>query len=253
MMPVLFVGHGSPMNAIEINDDSSEWTKLGATIPRPRAIMCISAHWYTQGTRVLSATTPRTIHDFSGFPERLYRVSYPAQGNPELAAQVQELLDTPVTSDSGWGLDHGTWSVLVHMYPQADIPTIQLSIDARATSHQLYAFGSALRALRQEGVLILGSGNVVHNLGLVDFSKPDGFDWADEFDEYIKRKILEAEHEGIMDYPKAGACAARAFRTREHFDPLLMVLGASHPDDTVTLINGHRIYGSLSMTSYLFS
>lgn len=253
MMPVLFVGHGSPMNAIEVNDDSSEWAKLGATILKPKAIVCISAHWYTKGTRVLTATNPRTIHDFSGFPERLYRVSYPAQGIPGLASRIQELLDTPVTSDSGWGLDHGTWSVLVHMYPQADIPTIQLSIEARATTRQLYAFGSALRVLRQEGVLILGSGNVVHNLGLVDFSLADGFQWADEFDEYIKCKILDAEHEGVLDYHKAGTCAARAFRTREHFDPLLMVLGASQPEDTVTIINGHRIYGSLSMTSYLFS
>jgi 4,5-DOPA dioxygenase extradiol len=253
MMPVLFVGHGSPMNAIEVNDDSSEWAGLGKRIPKPKAIVCVSAHWYTQGTRVLTSVAPRTIHDFSGFPERLYRVSYPAQGSPELASRIIELLEPPVTTDSGWGLDHGTWSVLVHMYPQADIPTIQLSIDARATPQQLYALGNALRPLRQESVLILGSGNIVHNLGLVDFSKPDGFDWADEFDDYIKRGILDVEHESVLDYHMAGTCADRAFRTREHFDPLLIVLGASRPDDAVTVVNGHRLYGSISMTSYLFS
>ncbi len=253
MMPVLFVGHGSPMNAIELNDDSSEWAKLGQRIPKPKAIVCVSAHWYTQGTRILTAANPRTIHDFSGFPERLYRVAYAAQGSPELASRIIELLDIPITSDSGWGLDHGSWSVLIHMYPQADIPTIQLSIDARATPRQLYAQGIALRPLRQEDVLILGSGNIVHNLGLVDFSQPDGFDWADEFDGYIKRKILEDEHAGVLDYHEAGDCAGKAFRTREHFDPLLIVLGASQSADTVSVINGHRIYGSLSMTSYLFS
>ena len=181
-MPVLFVGHGSPMNAIENNEFTRSWESLGQSLPRPACIVSVSAHWYTQGTRVMDAKNPRTIYDMYGFPDALYRVVYAAQGAPETARRAATMLTPPAETDNSWGIDHGTWSVLCRMYPTADIPVFQLSVNARASMEEHEAIGRSLRALRDEGALIMGSGNVVHNLARVDWHTPGGFQWAGEFD-----------------------------------------------------------------------
>jgi len=240
------------MNALEKTTDSLEWERLGQILPRPKAIVCVSAHWYTSGSRVLSSPQPRTIHDFYGFPPQLYRMEYPAPGNPPLARQIADLLGDQAVEDTQWGLDHGTWSVLVHLFPLHDVPTIQLSIDAKASAQDLYTLGTRLRPLRDQGVLILGSGNIVHDLQKVDFSMEGGFDWAYDFDAYIKNHILQGDSKAVIDYQQAGSCAHEAFHTREHFDPLLYALGAAIPGEAVSVFNEHCLMGSLSMTSYRF-
>lgn len=252
MMPVLFVGHGSPMNAVGENHITQGWRSMVASCDTPTAILCISAHWYTKGTRVLSSELPRTIHDFYGFPRELYALSYPAPGDVGLARRIGKLLGKSVTADDSWGLDHGTWSVLRHLYPEADIPVVQLSIDAHASAQALYDQGMKLGALRDEGVLIVGSGNIVHNLALVDMDMAGGFPWAIEFDAYIRDNIVGHRHEGVLDYRQAGACAEDAFWTREHFDPLLVALGAAGCDGAVAIYNEVFFAGSVSMTSYRF-
>jgi len=250
MMPVLFVGHGSPMNAIEDNEITRGWREISKAFDKPVAILCISAHWYTDRTRILSSLEPRTIHDFYGFPRELHAVQYPAKGEPTLVAEVEKLLGSSVARDDSWGLDHGSWSVLVHMYPESDVPVVQLSIDAGASTRQLYEIGTLLRPLREQGVLILGSGNVVHNLTLMDMSNLEGYTWAVEFDDHVRTHVCTHEHDQVLHYEQAGPCAGRAFRTREHFDPLLVVLGASHPSDPVHVFNRKFFAGSVSMTSY---
>ena len=250
-MPVLFVGHGSPMYVIEENPFQEQWRAIARRIPVPKAILCISAHWYCEGQAVCAVSAPRTIHDFYGFPQALYQIQYPAPGAPELAQKVASLFPTPISLDTEWGLDHGAWSILHFMYPQADIPVCQLSINALLTPEQSYQTGALLRPLRQEGVLIIGSGNIVHNLGLIDWGKTDGFGWADEFDFYIKQAILSQQHEQVMQFQRQQG-TARAFVSREHFDPLLHVLGASTERDQIHVFNDVRVMGSLSMTSYLF-
>ena len=253
MMPVVFVGHGSPMNAIEKNEYTEGWKEISAAIPKPSAILAISAHWFTEGTRVQTSETPKTIHDFYGFPKELYDVEYPVVGAPNIANRAMELVGDVAFVDNTWGIDHGAWSVLRIMYPDADIPVCQMSIDQNLSSKEIFDLGKKLKPLREENVLIFGSGNVVHNLGLVDFSARGGYDWADEFDEYIYNAIKMRDFDGVINYKRAGDCARYAFPTPEHFNPLLYVLGASNEKDKMSVYNHSRFAGSLSMTSYIFS
>ncbi len=251
-MPVLFVGHGSPMNAIEHNPFSTQWEQLGERLPRPKAILAVSAHWFTSGTRVNDSPAPQLIYDMYGFPAELYRVAYPAPGAPEVARQARELLGDAARIDNAWGLDHGTWSVLTHMFPKADIPVFQLSVNRNASPAEHLALGRRLRALREQGVLILASGNVVHNLAEARFDREKGFPWAEEFDRYIKQHVISRTFDSVVHYEQAGACAIVAFRTIDHFAPLLYALGASDEKDTITVFNDACVFGALSMTSYLF-
>lgn len=251
-MPVIFIGHGSPMNAIEDNEYTKSWRELGTTLPRPKAILAISAHWFTSGTRISDAKAPETIYDMYGFPKELYEIKYSAPGSPELAHKVIELLSgVSVKIDDTWGLDHGSWSVLHAMYPAADIPVVQLSIDRNATPQEHFILGQKLQSLRDEGVLIFGSGNVVHNLSLVSFGTNGGFPWAYDFDEYIKNSVMRHDFDSVQNYKKAGAAALKAFPTPEHFNPLLYVLGSSDNEDSFNVINEECVFGSLSMTCYI--
>ena len=248
-MPTLFVGHGSPMNAIEDNAFTRGWEAVAEKIPKPTAIVCVSAHWYTRGTKVTAMDQPKTIHDFGGFPRELYQVKYPAPGNPDLAKQTQtELTRTDVCADLEWGLDHGSWSVLCKMYPEANIPVIQLSIDDQKNPQGHYEIGQDLRKLREQGVLIVGSGNIVHHLGLVDFEHPDaGFDWAQDFDQFAKHAIENRNDDRLIHFEKAGHGAELAIPTPDHYLPLLYVLGASDAKEKVGFFNEALCYGSLSM------
>ncbi len=248
-MPVLFVGHGSPMNAIEDNEFGRTWAQVGQTLPKPKAILCVSAHWETRGTQVTGMDQPKTIHDFGGFPPELYAMEYPAPGSPELARLAQATIrKTQVRLDQSWGLDHGTWSVLVKMFPQADLPVVQLSLDRTQAPDYHYALGKELRALRNKGVLIVGSGNVVHNLGLIAW---DGgaYDWAIEFDATIKQLILAGDHAAITQYQKLGPAARLAIPTNEHYLPLLYILSLQDPQENVRFFNDQISMGSLSMRS----
>jgi 4,5-DOPA dioxygenase extradiol len=252
-MPVLFVGHGSPMNAIEDNDWTRQWQALGRQLPRPSAILAISAHWYTQGTRVMDEPLPRQVYDLYGFPPALYNLKYPAPGAPDLGRITRGLIEShPVVIDNNWGIDHGTWSVLTRMYPEADIPVTQLSIDRQAPADVHFAIGQQIRPLREQGVLILGSGNVVHNLRLVDWGNPGGTAWAERFDAAIETSIRQNDFKAVQNYEQLGDAARLAVPTPDHFLPLLYVLGATDPQDPMTVFNRSAIYGSLSMTGYLF-
>ena len=250
-MPVLFVGHGSPMNAIEENAYTNRWKEIAARFPKPEAIVCISAHWTTDGSRVCDDLQPKTVYDMYGFPQALYEVKYNSPGAPELAHAIRELAPE-VQIDNSWGIDHGTWSVLHVMYPDADIPLIQLSLDRNESRQYHFDLGQKLKALRDKGVLIMGSGNVVHNLGRINWDMNGGYGWAKEFDDYIKENIERREFQNVIDYRKAGKSAQDAFYTTEHFDPLLYVLGASSEKDMLTVFNDECTLGSLSMTCYLF-
>jgi len=252
-MPVLFVGHGSPMNAIEDNDYSRTWREIAQRIPRPEVILSISAHWYTYGTRIMNEEKPRTVYDMYGFPDELYKVSYNTVGAPEVAKLCKELISRETKYDNSWGIDHGTWSVLVHMYPSGDIPVFQISIDAEASPEEHYKIGRELRILRERGVLIFGTGNIVHNLGLVDWHKVNkGFDWAYEFDDYIYENIFNKNHENILKFREIGDIAKLAVPTPDHFYPLLYALGASYEDDEINVFNKSCELGSLTMTTYLW-
>lgn len=252
-MPVLFMGHGSPMNAIEENEFTQTWKKIAVEIPKPEAILSISAHWYTEGTRILDETNPKMTYDMYGFPRELYEIEYKAPGAPKLAYLTKDLISSSVRIDNSWGYDHGTWSVLQVMYPKADIPVYQLSIDRTANAEVHYDIGKEIKSLREKGVLILGSGNVVHNLSKVNFSMKGGYDWAIDFDNYIKNKIVNKEYRNVINYSKAGKSAKLAFWTPEHFYPLLYVLGASDDEDKISVFNDKCIMGSMSMTCYLLS
>lgn len=251
-MPALFVGHGSPMNAIESNEYSKNWARLGKQLKKPEVILSISAHWYTSGTRINNAAAPRMVYDMYGFPDELYRVKYHAKGSPETAYHLKSLLGDAVEIDNSWGIDHGTWSVLKHMYPEADIPVLQLSVDYNSDAPVHYRIGQELASLRRNGVLILGSGNVVHNLQKVNWDMREGYSWAEEFDGYIKENILKGDHSGVLHYELAGDSSRLAFFTPEHFYPLLYVLGASDQEDKITVFNNSCLMGALSMTGYLF-
>lgn len=250
-MPVLFLGHGSPMNAIEDNAWRRSWQVLGQRLPRPKAILCISAHWETQGVYVGSAEHPETIHDFRGFPKALFDVRYPAPGSPELAHRVAELVRTPrVHFDSHRGLDHGVWSVLQPMYPEADIPVVPLSLSSLQPGAWHYDLARQLDPLRDEGVLVVGSGNIVHNLRYWRMGQTEPLDWAQRFDEDIADRIAEGHHEGMMGYETLGPDALLAVPTPEHYLPLLYVLGLQREGDAVEFIN-EDVVGPISMRSVL--
>jgi 4,5-DOPA dioxygenase extradiol len=246
-MPALFIGHGSPTNAMEDNEFSRGWREAAKDIPRPKAILCISAHWETRGSAVTAMDHPRTIHDFSGFPDEMYQITYPAPGSPNLAKRVQEVIrSTPVQADTQWGLDHGTWSFLVHMYPKADIPVVQLSLDRSKDAEFNYQLGRELTSLRDEGVLIVGSGNIVHNLRTVVW-EDRAFDWATEFDMKVKQWILDGDHDPIIHYEKQGNSAALSVNSAEHYLPLLYILGVQQTGEAVSFFNEKVWGGSLSM------
>lgn len=251
-MPVLFVGHGSPMSAIEDNEYTRAWADLGRRLPRPRAILAISAHWETKGVLITSAERPRTIHDFYGFPQALYAKTYPAPGDPALAKQVEGLLAPYARADlDSWGYDHGTWSVLAHMYPEADIPVIQLSMDLRLAPRGHYQIGKALAPLRDQGVLILGTGNVVHNLRLFnrDLATPPA-PFATRFNDTVKAKVLAGDHDALIDYARLDAEVHLAFPEPEHFQPLLYVLGAKAEGERIEFVTD-KVFSTISMTSVL--
>lgn len=252
IMPALFVGHGSPMNAIEDNLYSQKWKEIARNIPKPKAILAISAHWYTNGTKINDIESPKIIYDFYGFPDELYNVKYPVVGSSEFAHITRNSISKDVSIDNTWGIDHGTWSVLCWMYPEADIPVYQLSIDSSAPAETHYKLGREIRLLRENGVMILGSGNVVHNLSRVQWGMEGGYPWANQFDEYIKEKIVNRQHADVVHYHSAGDSSRLAFTTPDHFYPLLYVLGAAREEDEITIFNDSCTLGSLSMTSYLF-
>jgi 4,5-DOPA dioxygenase extradiol len=252
-MPVVFFGHGSPMIALEANQTSRCWAEVAAAIPRPKAILAVSGHWETQVTAVTAMARPRTIHDFSPrFPQALFDMQYPAPGDPALARRVAELLaPRPVALDEGeWGLDHGTWSVLVKAYPQADIPVVQLGMDVNLTPAERFAIGHQLAPLRDEGVLIIGSGNIVHNLPTMTWDHQFGpaYDWAERFNGQMRQAILADQPQRVIDFADLGRDAELSAPTPDHFWPLLYVLGAREPGDRARLVNDRIEYGSLAMT-----
>jgi len=249
-LPVLFVGHGSPMNAIEDSPYAAAWREEAEGIPRPAAILSVSAHWETDGARVTSMRHPRTIHDFYGFPEELYRVRYPAPGSPELAERVRELAGGEgVAADESWGLDHGTWAVVRRMYPAADIPVVQLSLDRMRQPAEHVALARKLLPLREEGVLIVGSGNLVHNLPLMRWGEVAPYSWAEEFDNHAARLILAGEVEKLADYPALGEAARLSIPTSEHYLPLLYALVLRLPDEPASFFAEGIALGSVSMRS----
>ena len=254
-MPVLFIGHGSPMNAIEENEFVQGWRTIGATLPIPHAILCVSAHWETRGTFVTAMEKPRTIHDFGGFPKALFEVQYPAPGSPELARQTKEMIKkTEVGLDEKWGLDHGAWSVINRLYPGADIPVIEMSLDYYQNPQYHYDLARELSELRRKGVLIIGSGNMVHNLGLVAWDKlnaPEyGFDWAIEASEKMKGFILNGDHQPLINFNLQGKAFDLAIPSPEHYLPMLYALALKEEGEKVTLFNDKAIAGSLTMTSF---
>ena len=253
-MPVLFIGHGSPMNAIEDNEFSQRWHQMGKEISTPKAVVVISAHWLTKGTLVTAMPNPKTIHDFGGFPQALFDVQYPAPGSPELATEIQKLITNPaVELDHDWGLDHGTWSVVKHMYPDADIPVLQLSIDYYKPAAYHYELAKQLLSLRKKGVLIIGSGNMVHNLRMVAWDKlnePEyGFDWALEMNDIFKNKISNGFHKELIQYEKLNKSATLAIPSPDHYYPLLYILALQTDNDKVEFFNDKAVGGSLTMTS----
>jgi len=250
-MPVLFLGHGSPMNAIQETEFSKGWQMIGKTLPKPNAILCISAHWETRGTFVTAMEKPPTIHDFGGFPEELFAVLYPAPGSPDLARETKKIVTkTNVGLDDQWGLDHGAWSVIKHLYPKADVPVIQMSLDYNQGPQFHYELAKELGALRKKGVLIIGSGNIVHNLPRMNWNQPDiGFDWAIEANTKLKSLISSGDHQSIVQYKSLGKAVELSVPTPEHFLPLIYTLGLKQEKDSLSFFNDKTIMGSISMTS----
>jgi 4,5-DOPA dioxygenase extradiol len=253
-MPVLFVGHGSPMNGIENNSFSQTWKDLPKQFPKPSAVLCISAHWLTRGTLITAMDHPKTIHDFGGFPEPLYQVNYPAPGNSTLAQETAQLIKTTqVGLDHDWGLDHGAWTVIRHMYPDANIPVLQLSIDYNKPASYHYELAKELAVLRNKGVLILGSGNMVHNLRMVAWDKINapgfGFDWAIEMNDLFKQKIADSDHQPLLKYESLHKAAKLAIPTPDHYFPLMYTLGLQQGKEEIKFFNDSLVAGSLTMTS----
>jgi 4,5-DOPA dioxygenase extradiol len=254
LMPVLFVGHGSPMNAIEENEFVFKGRELGDSIPWPKAILCISAHWETSGTFVTAMPRPSTIHDFGGFPKELYNVQYPAPGSPELAFEVKrEVLSTSVGLDEKWGLDHGAWSVIKNIYPGADVPVVELSMDYNLTPQYHYELAKELVRFRRKGVLIIGSGNIVHNLRMISWehaNEPEyGFDWALLANDIFKKLILDNNYKDLINYQKLGREVQMAVPTPDHFIPLLYTLALKEEKESIEFFNDKPVMGSLSMIS----
>ena len=249
-MPAIFFGHGNPMNAILRNPYTEAWASLGQSLPRPAAVLSISAHWFVPGTGVTVTTAPRTIHDFGGFPRELYQVRYPAPGDPDLARRVQQMLaPLPVTLDEGWGLDHGTWSVLCHVYPDADVPVVQLSLDEAQPPSFHYEIGQRLASLRDDGILIVGSGNLVHNLHAYAWGRRvvDPYDWAVRFEQQAREMLLAGEQRPLVDYEKLGRDAMLAIPTPDHYLPLLYVIASRQQRDIVSFPVEGVDGGSISM------
>ena len=249
-LPAIFFGHGNPMNAVQSNRYTEAWREIGRRTPKPRAILSISAHWFVSGTRVTANTAPRTIHDFGGFPRELYEVQYPARGDPDLARRVESLLKPlPVLLDESWGLDHGTWSVLKHAYPEADVPVVQLSIDETQPSSFHFELGEKLAPLRAEGVLIVGSGNLVHNLHTYAWGRhmPEPYDWAVRFETEAKGYLLAGGYRPLIEYETLGTDALLAVPTPDHYLPLLYVIGTRQRDDDVSFPVEGVDGGSISM------
>lgn len=249
-MPLLFVGHGSPMNAVEDNAFTRTWQDLGRRLPRPRAILCISAHFITSGLHAVCVSQPQTIHDFYGFPQKLFDIQYPAPGSPDLAERVVSLLGDKAQLTEDWGLDHGAWSVLRVMYPEADIPVVQLSLDLTKTAQEQMDIGKLLSPLRDEGILILGSGNIVHNLREIRMGQTEPLPWARNFAEAVQAQVLSGHYKGLLKYKDFDGNAL-SVNSSEHFVPLLNVLGAADQKDTAEEFNHEYVWGSLSMTGYL--
>ncbi len=253
-MPVLFLGHGSPMNAIEENEFVAGFRKIGTELPKPQAILCVSAHWETRGTWVTAMEHPRTIHDFGGFPKALFEVEYPAPGSPQLAKETQSLVtQTQVGLDEKWGLDHGAWSVIKHLYPNADVPVIQMSLDYTQTPQYHYDLAKSLASLRKKGVLIVGSGNMVHNLGLVAWDRLNdsgfAFDWAVEASEKMKGFIRSGDHQQLINFRSQGVAFDLAIPSPEHYLPLLYTLALQEEEENISIFNDKAVAGALTMTS----
>ncbi len=251
-MPVLFIGHGSPMNGIEDNEFSQRWKKLAQEIPVPKAVLVVSAHWFTKGTKITAMDFPQTIHDFGGFPKELFAVQYPAPGNADLAQETAALIKaTQVELDHDWGLDHGTWTIIRHMYPEANVPVLQLSIDYTKGPQYHYELAKELTALRKKGVLIVGSGNMVHNLRMLNWSMINGggYDWAHTINEKFKELILNHDHQPLINYQTLGKEALLAIPTVEHYLPLLYTLGLQSKNEEASFFNDKMVGGSLTMTS----
>ena len=253
-MPALFVGHGSPMYAIEENEFVRAWRVLGAELPKPKAILVVSAHWETLGTQVTAMQQPKTIHDFGGFPQALFDVQYPATGSPELANEtIRTVKSSPVTADDRWGIDHGAWSVLRHIYPHANIPIVQMSLDIHKSPQQHFDLAKELAAFRDKRILIIGSGNMVHNLRQVAWDIADdveyGHDWALEANILLKKLILENDYKSLINYQSLGRAVQMAAPTPDHFLPLLYALALKQKDEEITFFNDKAVMGSLTMTS----
>jgi 4,5-DOPA dioxygenase extradiol len=250
-MPVIFFGHGNPMNALADNEYTRAWRNICASIPKPRAVLCVSAHWYVPFTAVTAMAKPRTIHDFGGFPRELFAFQYAAPGSPDIASEVRDTLGPDTRLDESWGLDHGAWSVLCHCYPDADVPVLQLSINETLTAQSHYEVGRSLVALRDQGILIVGSGNLVHNLHAYGWGsrKVDPYDWAVRFETQARRWIQNNEHQPLIEYEKLGKDAALSAPTPDHYLPLLYVLGARLPGDEVAFPIEGVDGGSISMLS----
>lgn len=258
LIPVLFLGHGSPMNAIEENQFVTGFRTVAKSLPIPNAILCISAHWYTNGTKVTAMEMPKTIHDFGGFPQALFEVQYPAKGSPDLAKETKKLLlPTAVALDDEWGLDHGAWSVIKHLYPAANIPVIQLSIDYTKAAQYHFELAGKLKALRNKGILIIGSGNIIHNLKLIDFPNFNkdnyGYDWAIEARETINKYLLNGNYNPLLNYEKESKALQLAIPSPDHYLPLIYTLGLQQKNENITLFNDKLVAGSLSMTSLKIS
>ena len=254
-MPALFLGHGSSMNVIEKNRFADSWEQLGKSIPRPRAIVSISAHWETTGTRVTAVENPRTIHDFGNFPQALFDVQYPAKGDSDLAAKIQSIVNkAEIALDYKWGLDHGTWGVLTKMYPDASVPVIQLSLDKKLTPKEHYEIGMELKPLRDDGILILGSGNIVHNLGQISMDPQEKpAPWAVEFDETIKQFLLKGDHQGILDFESLGEISRLSAPTPEHLLPLMYIIALQDKKESVTFPIEGLVARSISMRAVMIS
>ena len=254
-MPVLFLGHGSPMNAIEENEFVDGWRNIALEIPKPNAVLCISAHWETKGTCVTAMKKPKTIHDFGGFPKELYDVQYPAPGSPQLAREIKDdIQKADIGLDEKWGLDHGCWSVVKHLYPAADVPVVQMSLDYSRSPQDQYDMAKELSSLRSRGVLIIGSGNMVHNLSLIAWDRLEateyGYDWALEAGRKMKAFISDGDHRSLIHYQSQGKEFQLAVPTPEHYLPMLYILALKEEEEKVSIFNDKTVAGSLAMTSF---
>lgn len=256
VMPTIFIGHGTPMNGIDNNEFSLNWAELGNSLPKPKAIIVVSAHWLTKGTHITAMNKPATIHDFYGFPQALFDVNYPAPGNPSLAGEIKNNLNKyDIGLDHEWGLDHGTWTVTRHMFPKADIPTLQLSIDFNQPLDYHYQLATQLKDLRKKGVLILGSGNMVHNLRMVAWNKINdsyGYDWAIEINEIMKEKIASNSFKDLINYEKLNPHIKLAIPSLDHYIPMIYNLGLKDSNDDLLFFNDECVAGSLTMTSFMY-